>query len=148
MAILLRQECIALASYLTGLKPSGYVIRKYVAYHEDRPGLVDPFDRILLNTTGWGNLTLWLADVYCTRFRKHSELRRRLVVTLALLECSPETAAYLDSPSYSNRLTLVVGLGAKAAASIGAGLLSLGLFEPVRLWCRLRHGRKSACPIR
>lgn len=136
----LAAECRAFAIHLTGRKPPEYVLRKYTEYHRrfDKP--VDSFDRFLLKMARKNRPLAFIADAYCIRFRKRAELRRRLVLTLALLECTPPAADYLDSPGFSNRIALVSVLGLRGALSIASGLVSALFLEPVRLWHRLSEG--------
>lgn len=140
----LAQECLVFSRYLTGLKPSAYTLGKYREYHDLSLHRASSFDRLLVDVALLGNPLCWLADAYCTRFRKQAELRRKLVLTLALLECSPRTSRYLDTPGYSGQLALVTGLGIRGGLSILASLVSAILLEPVRFWYRVRErGRAS-----
>lgn len=109
------RECHVYTRYLAGMTPSPYIVEKYLDFHARHPGKTAPdsrFDGILLAVSRWHPWTAALADTYASRLARASALRRRLVVTLALLECAPPSFGHLDSPSANG-----------AAATIAWGLL-------------------------
>ena len=132
----LERECRVFARYLTGQEPSGYIIEKYQDFHQKigvRGGAAR-FDRFLVSTAACGPYWTRLADSYGTMFRRNSVLREKLVVVLALLECSPPAFETLDHVPPGGLagagLRLILG-GMNYALALLIGSL---LFSPVRLW--------------
>jgi hypothetical protein len=128
----MQRECSVYARYLTGQEADGYLAGKYAGCHA--AGRIAeptaPFDRFLTNVSVNGPLWTRLADTYASRFRKDSALRKKLVLTLALLECSPSTFEYLDGVS-SRALLRMAGDGLLYAVSLPLAIL---LFLPVQVW--------------
>jgi len=81
------RECRAYSQYLIGQAPSGYIIGKYRDFHQqlERDLALDRFDRFLIAVSARGPFWAHLADSYASLLRKNSGLRKKLVLTLALL---------------------------------------------------------------
>jgi hypothetical protein len=137
----LERECRSYTRYLIGQAPSPYVIAKYRDFHQ-RIGFDEggegPFDRLLLPVSARGPVWARLADSYASVWYKNSSVRRKLVLTLALLECSPPSFDMLDRcPSRGPAgaaLRLTFG-AAVYACSLFAGII---VFAPVHLWTKVR----------
>ena len=132
----LERECRSYTRYLAGQTPSRYIIEKYLDFHQKIgfQGESDRFDRFLLKVSARGAFAARLADTYASVWNKKSPLRKKIVLTLALLECSPPTCEMLDRVPAGG--TLVAGLRLAAAGICYAGclLLATALFAPIRLW--------------
>ena len=128
----MERECRVYARYLTGQDADMYLAGKYAECHAAgriaEPGA--PFDRFLVNVSVTSPLWTRLADAYASRFRKDSALRKKLVLTLALLECSPSTFEYLDGVSSAPLLRMAFD-GLRFAAALPLAIL---LFLPVHVW--------------
>ena len=94
----LERECRSYARYLVGQAPTSYIEEKYADFHKhtDACNRAEGFDRLLVSISARGPFWARLADSYASVWRKNSTLRKKLVLTLALLECAPPTARYLD----------------------------------------------------
>jgi hypothetical protein len=132
----LEAECRSYAWYLARQVPSGYVIAKYLDFHRTAAAASalkgDRFDRFLVEASARGPFWARLADSYASRFRKSSALRKKLVLTLALLECVPPAFEKLDATPAGGPLGAIVRLGWGAAAYVGTVVLSMVAFLPVR----------------
>jgi hypothetical protein len=128
----MERECRAYARYLTGQNADTYLAGKYAACHAGGR-IAEPtqaFDRFLVNVSVTGPLWTRLADAYASRFRKDSALRKKLVLTLALLECSPSTFEYLDGAPPAPLFRMAFD-GLRFAAALPLAIL---LFLPVQVW--------------
>lgn len=97
----LRDEVRAFAAHLIGVSPSARTADAYVAAHEKRAADLAPadrFDLFLVRFARKSAIGAELAGAYARRFRHAGLLQKKLVLTLALLECSPEASAILDRP--------------------------------------------------
>jgi hypothetical protein len=155
----LERECIAFCTYLTGERPTRYLLKKY---HEaasidaqlDRVGC-DAFDAYLLALSLLHPIVLKVVDTYTRLFQTGSIVRRKLVLTLALLECAAPTYLYLERPATERRLWMLAHL-LWFGLSFGIALtLAVLLLMPMRglVWCKQtivarRHsaGRRAATP--
>jgi len=132
----LERECRSYSRYLIGQLPSAYVIGKYREFHLESDAAVvtlDAFDHFLVGVSARGPIWARLADTYAARFRKNSAVHRKLVLMVALLECSPssfEIVEQVQANSFAGAVTL---LGAEAARYALFLVISLAIFTPVRL---------------
>ena len=96
----LERECRTYTRYLIGQTPSEYVVEKYMDFHRKWDALAalksDRFDQFLVGLSARRPFWARLADSYASRFRKDSAVRKKLVLTLALLECAPPSFEKLD----------------------------------------------------
>jgi len=136
----LAAECAAFARYLTGERPSEYVVTKYLAGH---PALlagaepIDPVDRLLVGVAIRGPAAARIADAYARHARPTGLLRRKLVLALAIFESSPPTHTWVNGAARGPAPLVLLRLAANAllsAAALGAGVLLLG---PMHLVLRL-----------
>ncbi len=91
----LEAECSAFCNYLVGREASEYIRTRYCQAHQ-RTDLVhqDPsnsFDRFIIRFGQKGILFTRMADIYTRWFYRHSALRSKLLLLMAILECSKST---------------------------------------------------------
>ena len=125
----LRDECRLFSRYLVGREPDAYVLGRYVSLQhaalKGAPTLA-PLDSLLLNTARSGLLGLKIADAYARIFQPRGVLRRKLILTFAILENSRGFHSRFTSGASSSYLLALVRI---AAAVMGFGLaLSASLF--------------------
>jgi len=135
----LERECESYTRYLSGRMPTPYVVEKYLDFHQKIgfPAERDRFDRFLVSFSACGPFRARLADSYASVFRKNSAVRKKLVVTLALLECAPPTFEELDRVPPAGAV-LRLAMGAMMYAS--TLLIAAAFLTPVRLWtARIEH---------
>lgn len=132
----LEKECRSYCRYLAGCRPAPYVITKYLDFHQKigNAKAADRFDLLLVSLSARGPLWARLADSYATQWNKNSLLRRKLVVTLAILECAPPTFEKLDRCPAGGWIGTVFQLGFGALGYACSLLAGIVLFSPVRLW--------------
>jgi hypothetical protein len=131
------RECHSYTRYLTGERPPAYVVNKYRDFHRKSDALAalkfDPFDQFLVETSARGPLWARLADSYASRFRRDSAVRKKLVVTLAILECAPPISERLDAVGRGGMPGAILRMGCGAMLYAACLLLSLVLFTPARV---------------
>ena len=145
----LEQECRSYARYLIGRTADDYVVRKYLAYHEQNRTAItpsDPFDRFLINLSARGPWWACLADVYASRFHRYSALRKKLVLTLAVLECSRDSFWYVDAAGAEGLLRVLGRLSWSASVYLYTLAVAILLLAPVQAWIALfdRSGKIPA----
>jgi hypothetical protein len=136
------EEFQRLARYLTGVEASDYQISKYIRLHRLNALAPDGgFERFLDTAAAFGPLGLRLADAYSGTFCRAAPLQRKLMATVAILECSPPGFEIFDTPRGEARWAYL-----RLATASVSGLLTLGvaaiLFAPVHIGARLA-GRVS-----
>lgn len=132
----LERQCATYTRYLAGRAPTRYMVEKYLDFHQKfgRPMEIDRFDAILVSLSARTPRWARLADSYASVLRKNSAVRKKLVLTLALLECAPPTCEELDRVPRGGPAAAVVRLGLSAAIYACALLIAVALLTPVRLW--------------
>ena len=140
----LDRECQLFSQYLIALRPSGYVLRKYQEAHQQgHPSIGRPlqlFDDILMRLALKHAYILRLADTYSCLFYKDALLRRKLVLLLAILECSPGAFDRLDRPEVRSRPALCGLLILKGLAFGAMVVLSVAMLAPIHGACEcFRH---------
>lgn len=131
----LERECGSYTRYLIGQPPNHYVIAKYRDFHQ-RIGAESRgrFDRFLVRTSARGPLWARLADSYASRWYKNSAVRRKLILTLALLECCPPSFEELDRCPSGGWLGALLRMGLGATGYACSLLAATTLFAPVHFW--------------
>lgn len=103
----IRREFRVFGRYLVGRDPGAYAVSHYERWHAARGNAeaagAPPIDRVLVAVARVHPVATRIADAYCARLRKASLLRRKLVLVLALVECSPETFALVEEPRSGGR---------------------------------------------
>ncbi len=132
----IERECRTYSRCLIGQDPSGYVIEKYRIFHQqlETDLALDRFDRYLIAASARSPLWARLADSYASLLRKNSGVRKKLVLTLALLECTPPSFAALDRVPRGGPLGALFRLGFGAMQYAFTLLLAAIIFTPARLW--------------
>ncbi len=133
----LDRECRVFTRYLIGQQPTAYVLAKYADYHRASAAMADlaadRFDCFLVSMAASGPILARLVDSYTARFYKGSAVRKKLVLLLALLECSPPSFQYLDAADSAGTAAIVFRMLAQAGLSAIALLVSMLLFLPIHL---------------
>lgn len=133
----LARECEVYSRYLLGRPPSDYAVRKYVAYHqqpESRTGdAVNAFDRLLLRCSRRSPILTSLVDSYASRFFKSSVVRRKIVLTLAILECSPPACELVDATDRGPLAAIYLRFVGRLACYAGTLVAAMILFGPVHV---------------
>lgn len=126
----LESECRVYCRYLIGRSPSDYVRVKYALYHsrsEAKAALpIDGIDGLLLRLSRITPLATRLVDSYSSLFHKNSVVRKKLVLLLAILECTRSTFQEVDSTDQGGRTRIYM----KLLARVGVYALSLILATP------------------
>ncbi|WHZ24622.1 MAG: hypothetical protein OJF47_003734 [Nitrospira sp.] len=142
----LNRECELFSEYLIDLRPSDYVLRKYQeAHHLGHPSVgrsVQRFDHILMRLALRHVFSLRLADTYSGLFYKEALLRRKLVLLLAILECSPDAFDRLDRPDLHAQSTLYRRLVIKGVTLVATALLAVLLLAPIHVACNISRQRR------
>jgi hypothetical protein len=139
----LEAEHARLALYVAGVEATPYQRGKYVDFHRKRS--VHPrgsFDRILVGLSRWGRLGLLLADAYSGTFYRASLVRVKLMLTLAILECSPPSYVVLDAPDPGGRLVFVRMLVRVALAALALAIAA-ALLAPLHVLYALFGGARA-----
>src|ERR1700730_1678960 len=96
----LERECLIYTQYLIGRMPSPYVVNRYLDFHHKSDAMTslefDAFDQFLVSVSARAPFWASMADSYASVFRKDSVIRKKLVLTLALLECVAPSFEALD----------------------------------------------------
>lgn len=133
----LERECRTYVRYLIGQAPSDYVVEKYVDCFQKSDVLAalkpNRFDRFLVQISARGLFWAGLADSYVSASCKSSAVRKKLIVTLALLECAPPSFETLDRTDSGGLLGTMTRLGFGAIRNAIAFLAAFVIFTPVRL---------------
>jgi len=127
-------ECQVFTRYLTGQDASPQVRQKYKALNEIRNefwpgGDAEPFDTRLISIAVRGPRWARIADSYARWFCPGSRLRKKMVLLLALLECTSPSFRYLDETDSENRLvsySVLMLTALVALASLAAGIVVIG----------------------
>ncbi len=99
--VALDTECSAFCAYLVGQEASEYIRQRYCEAHR-RTDLVhqdhsDSFDRFIIRFGQRGILCTRMADVYTRWFYRQSALRSKLLILMAILECSKSTYSLFEA---------------------------------------------------
>jgi len=135
MSASLERECRTYARYLIGREPDDYVIRKYIECHQTGriPEPADGFERFLIASSVRGPFLARMADAYASRLLKYGALRKKLVLVLALLECSRGGFETLDRTSAGGFAGTALQGAWRVFVFMLTLALGLALFVPARL---------------
>jgi len=131
----LERECFTYTRYLIGGVPSQYVVNRYLDFHQKSDAMslgFDAFDQFLVSVSARGAFWASMADSYASVFRRDSVVRKKLVVTLALLECAAPSFEALDDVEVRSPMATSISLAwraAKYAFLLGSAVV---VFTPVR----------------
>ncbi len=141
----LRDEFDRHASYLTGLPPTPYQVGKYVDFHARRTlQPASDFDALLFRISRLGRLGLVLADAYTGTLYRVSLVRVKLMLALAILECSEPSFRVIDAPD-PGAAGVFVAMGVRVARAAVALVVAATLIVPLHLIYALagRAGRSK-----
>jgi hypothetical protein len=137
----LQRECEVWCRYLVDQAPAATLLARYRDAHA--AGVVETaasnraFDRALVRIARRGTFAARCCDAHARLFSPAGLLRRKLVLTLALLETDASHHERVDQLTPGSRLGWLVHC---AALALGFALLVLGgliVFLPLRLACAL-----------
>jgi len=133
----LEREASVFTRHLIGEEPPAYVTAKYVAAHgagRNGPGSGERDSLVTLARRG--PFAARLADAWSALFDRGGPLRRKLVLVVALLESTGETAARVDTPDRGGPVGFFV-----AAALAGLVFAGTVLFAAPFVLAERRRGR-------
>jgi hypothetical protein len=112
--VVLDSECNMFCDYLVGQEPTEYIRRQYCEAHH-RTDLVhqDPansFDCFIIRFGQRGILCTRMADIYTRWFYRRSALRSKLLLLMAILECSKSTYSIFESSKSHSKARFWFGL--------------------------------------
>jgi hypothetical protein len=147
----LERECRTYTRYLIGQAPTRYVVEHYLDFHQKSEVMeslkLDRFDRFLVGVSAQRPFWARLADSYASVFHKNSAVRKKLVLTLALLECAPPSFETLDRIDGGGPLGAAIRLGLGATQYALILIVSFAVFTPVRLGMALTSGRRHVTMV-
>ena len=142
------QECEAFTRHLTDAAPTAYVLDCYarlVASAALPDGAASQLiERALLAAGRSGGLVLRLADAYACLFRPRAELRRRLILIVAILENTPEFAHLFNSGEVGSFVRVSARMIVAVATSVLSTLAGVLAFAPVHVVSALRRTPERA----
>lgn len=104
----LRSELAVFGRYLVGRDPGAYALSWYTTWHRgggaSEVAHAARIDRALVAFARVHPLLTRVADAYGVRFRRAGLLRRKLVLVLALIECSPGNWRTVEEPGGGGRV--------------------------------------------
>lgn len=122
----LRDECRMFTRYLLGQEPDSYVLECYVRLQPAALEASSPpafADTVLLEAGRSGLFRLRMADAYARLFMPRCLLRRKLILTFAILENSARFHARFTSGLSTSYLSALARI---AVAAVGFGLALVG----------------------
>ena len=142
-------ECSAFCAYLVGREASEYIRRRYCEAHH-RTDLVhqdysNSFDRFIIRFGQRGILCTRMADVYTRWFYRRSALRSKLLILMAILECSKSTYSLFEASQSHSKARFWLGLMVQGIRWILCLIASFAFFSgsyPV-VKCADRIGKTS-----
>jgi hypothetical protein len=133
----LDSECVVFSRYLIGQSPGEYVLSKYREFHQlsaaGKEMQARPFDRTLLAVARVHPAATRLADAYARIALPAGLLRKKLVLTLAILESGAPSHRFVDDVDPAGGARLWARLFLTVAFSGGILLTSVALFAPWHL---------------
>jgi hypothetical protein len=143
----LAAEFAVFARYLGARNVSDRLSDLYVRMHAavGEQAHASVFDRRLVALARWGPFWAGTADAYARVARPYGTLRRKLVLTLSLLESSAETHVEYDSARPAPFSVTWVVLAALGVSWVARALLAAAVVGPLHLMSRSpneapRHG--------
>jgi hypothetical protein len=131
----LRREGRVFARSLVGREPGDYVLDAYESFHRQHGARESArnrrFDRALVAIARAHPLVTRMCDAYAARFRRGTSLQRKLVLMLALIECSPQTYELADRPGMGGSALGFPRLAIRGVTELLALLVGALLLLPV-----------------
>ncbi|MFQ5466294.1 MAG: NAD-dependent epimerase/dehydratase family protein, partial [Thermodesulfobacteriota bacterium] len=142
----MKKECAALCRYLTGKGPTEYVTAKYIdgcrALALGEPA--DGFDAALLRVASLGAVFTRFADAYSSVLFRTSLVKKKLVLLLAILECTGYSDGLLRLREPVGRASLAGRMAARTGAFAATFAAASAAFLPLRAALGSGKGRKRA----
>lgn len=137
--------------YLTGMPADAYMSSRYCEYHRTAEAAArwsgcSDFDRFLVR---FGTCSRWharLADSYSSLFSRESLFRQKLVLVIALLECSPSHYKFMDGGDSDSQAMAVARLAWSAAAIAASAAAAIVVLLPMRWLHTLRPAVRQQKP--
>ncbi len=137
----LEHECRVFTRYITCLEATPYVIEKYRAAHatvlQHTPD--DPFSQRLLDIAGHSPLATRIADAYARLLAPRCQLRRKLILLLAILETAEPYCHGIDNTPPRSLLAAMLNLCITGTAGTLAALTGVLVFTPLRIATHMRR---------
>jgi len=146
-------ECRTLCLCMIGVEPTAYVVAQYRRAHE--VGSVSPdeaaddawrADAVLLPLARTSPALARLADTWAILFAKGCLLRRKLVLLLAILECSSPTDRMVDSAVPGPVIGFFAGMAWSGAAFAMRAIVATVIVVPL-LAIGAMGGRRTIGPV-
>jgi nucleoside-diphosphate-sugar epimerase len=138
------KECHTFSRYLSGMKPSVYILDKYYLCHQTIDFTpVDFHDKLLLKVAKKGAFFTRMTDAYSRFFRSNSIVRKKLAYLMAILEVSPPYYRFFDSADKSGKLGLFIKTGLKGTAFALHLFFSFLFFFPVQVLAKFSSTKKE-----
>ena len=139
----LGDEFAVFAAYLGARDADARAAARYAAAHASLPLGGDTLDRWLLAVARRGHVACALADAYARRVRPYGVLRRKLVLTLAVLESGRATHARFDEPLPASLPLTLAALALSGVAWLARTALAVVFFAPLHLAAALAPQRRD-----
>lgn len=143
----LRNECRLFTRYLLGETPNDYVLDRYVSLQtavvEQAPASTAT-DDVLLSTARSSVFGVRIADAYARIFLPHCLLRRKLVLTFAILENSGGFHARFTSGVSSSYAVALIRVAASVMGFGIALVASLFIIVPRALLAGRQNGHNNS----
>ena len=112
--VVLGAECSVFCAYLVGREPSEYIRGRYrEAHHITKLVHQDPsnsFDCFIIRFGQRGIISTRMADVYTRWFFRRSAIRSKLLLLMAILECSKSTYSLFEANKSHSKVLFFFGL--------------------------------------
>lgn len=143
------RECRSLTRYLIGSEPGDVVLHAYArglessSFLRGPPGT--PLDDVLVSLATAGPMLAGIADAWARFFAPAGQLRRRLVLLLAILESVAPECNAVDQPG-TGRIATTTAILLAGMGFAGRLLLALVIVLPLHLSAAVRGrlGRGAA----
>ena len=140
----LGRECHVFGRFLVNEVPNAYVVERYQSAHKVDSALTNVetshFDRILLRIATVHPFITRVVDSYCRVFFPAGLVRKKCVLLLAILECSPNIYERFDVPDSKSKALLCAEITQRAVSF--AFMICLGMLVLLPLhWMFGRRGR-------
>lgn len=137
-------ECRVFTQYLAGQPATDYVLEKYRAAHAATPQLRSRggSDDVLVGFARRGTLFAKLADSHAALFAPASQLRKKLVLLVAILETCPPYFRTMDAPIGGSPVPAIVRLVGTGLVSVTSLALGSIVLVPLRVFGGRKGGRR------
>ena len=132
----LDRECTTLHQYLASRQPDEYVCAQYREAHSELEILQTSagwFDDFLVKSGFISPVFMHLVQSYSRIMQPHARVRRKAVLLLAIMECSPGVLDVVQHAGPTGKLGSLARAGAAVAGFAISFLVSLVLLAPIHL---------------